>query len=419
MLRHPPHSIHGNQYDFVNMAMLYNTAMLYSSSEVRSSHMSSSASYPRHDAAVANLEARFRAHGWQVDPAAGERAFGPDMVISKGNWRYAVELKALKEGRSDRVLALLAQAILQARRHADQADAAPLAVVQVARASMSLQRKVEQFHRDYASNTAMALVAEDGGAWFVGPGLDELDDPVLPGHERGKLVRPRKAADLFSDLNQWLLKVLLAPELPVHLLNAPRANYRNGSALAEAASVSVMSVSRFVRRMREEGFLESRAEDLRVVRRGELFRRWRSAASRSSPELRMAYLIPAPGSHQLQKAAVGLDACIGVFAAADLLKLGHVSGVPPHLYVRHLVPPSPDVGWSGLVPVSPGEPARVILKQPPAPESLFRAAVRVDNVLVSDVLQVWLDASAQPSRGAEQADFLRHGVLANVLGEPN
>ena len=117
--------------------------------------------------------------------------------------------------------------------------------------------------------------------------------------------------------------------------------------------------------------------------------------------------------------AADLNACIGVFAAADLLRLGHVSGVPPYLYVRRLAPPSSAADWPGLVPVSPGESAQVILKQPIARESLFRAAVRVDGVLVSDVLQVWLDASAEPSRGAEQADVLRRGVLADVIGESN
>ena len=371
------------------------------------------------DSAVASLAARFRAHGWQIGLEPKNGPFQPDLVVSKGNWRYAVELKALKEARADRAVALLAQAILQARRQAEHAGMAPLAVIQVAQASSALERKVQQFHRDYAPNVAIGLVAEGGGARFVGPGLVGLDEPVPHGRERRKPVRPHKASDLFSDLNQWLLKVLLAPELPAHLLNAPRGSYRNGSALAEAAQVSVMSVSRFMGRMREEGFLEDSAQGLRVVRRNELFRRWQSAALRAAPELHMAYVIPAPGERQLRKVAAALDACIGVFAAADLLKLGHVSGVLPHLYVRRLASPAPDAGWPGLVPVSPGERAQVILKQPVAPESLFRAAVRVDGVLVSDVLQVWLDSSAQPSRGAEQADFLRHGVLADVLGASN
>jgi len=60
-------------------------------------------------------------------------------------------IESLEEGRSDHVLALLAQAILQAHHHAGQADAAPLAVVQVAHASLPLRQKVERFHRNHAA----------------------------------------------------------------------------------------------------------------------------------------------------------------------------------------------------------------------------------------------------------------------------
>lgn len=66
--------------------------------------------------------------------------------------------------------------------------------MQVAHASLPLRQKVERFHRNYAANTAIALVAGDGGAWFAGPGLEELDDLMRPGYDRGKLVRPRKAS---------------------------------------------------------------------------------------------------------------------------------------------------------------------------------------------------------------------------------
>lgn len=41
-----------------------------------------------------------------------------------------------------------------------------------------------------------------------------------------------------------------------------------------------------------------------------------------------------------------------------------------------------------------------------SPESLFRAAVAVDGVPEADVIQCWLDASGEPTRGAEQATFL-------------
>lgn len=361
------------------------------------------------------IAALFRRDGWEVELALSDGARGPDLVASKGPLGYVVEVKAAAEGRPDRVIALLSQAILQASRYAERRNMQPLAVVLVGQTSSSLQQKVEQFQRDYAPDVAIGLVSEAGGSRFIGPGLDALNVEAPRKSGRGKLATPRKASDPFSDLNQWMLKVLLAPELPEHLLTAPRGEYHSVSELAEAANVSAMSASRFVRRLQEDGFLDDSGGPFRLVRRHELFRRWQSASLRSSPELKMTYLIPAAGMYQLVKVVTRMDACIGLFAAADLLQLSHVSGVAAHVYVRRLSA-APVNAWPGLVPAAPGTPAQIILKQAPAPESLFRAAVRVDGVKVSDVLQIWLDASAHPSRGAEQADFLRHKVLADVLG---
>jgi hypothetical protein len=41
--------------------------------------------------------------------------------------------------------------------------------------------------------------------------------------------------------------------------------------------------------------------------------------------------------------------------------------------------------------------------------------VRVDGAAASDVLQVWLDVAAHPSRGAEQADLIRRRVLEPIV----
>jgi hypothetical protein len=46
-----------------------------------------------------------------------------------------------------------------------------------------------------------------------------------------------------------MLKVLLAPLLPVDLLRAPRREYRNASEFAATAEVTVMSTFRFVRQL--------------------------------------------------------------------------------------------------------------------------------------------------------------------------
>ena len=194
--------------------------------------------------------------GWAVD--AGRR-FGdlqPELVARRGDAAYAVEIKAAAEGRSDRLVPLLAQAVLQAQRVAGQ-NAAPLAVVAAPKIPRRAAEHVLRFAEEYAPDIAVGIVDFEGLRIFRGPRLEQFD--AEPEHHASiAVVRPRQPGNLFADLNQWMLKVLLAPELPEELLSAPRGQYRNASQLARAAQVSVMSAFRFVQQLQEAGTFTSR-----------------------------------------------------------------------------------------------------------------------------------------------------------------
>lgn len=386
------------------MAMIYNAAMLDDDQATDS----------RARANAKALAGAFGDHGWSV--MLEPDALGPDLLVLKGRQHYAVELKSSMEGRADRVIPLLSMAILQAMHHAARSPGArPLAVVWVERLTKALCERASRFHADYVPHTAIGLIGGDGGRWFVGDGLEPLIAEPRPLAARRKGNLPKRRHDLFSDLNQWLLKVLLAPELPGHLLNAPRGDYRTAAELAEAAQVSAMSVSRFIKRLREEGFVDENGTTLRLVRRAELFRRWQAAASRATPELPMRFLMPGAPRDQLGKVvARHSEACIGLFAAARLLEFGHVAESLPSVYLRKL-PEIPSQAWPELVEVSSGEHPQLILKQAATPESVFRGAVQVDGAWVSDILQIWLDVSSHPTRGSEQAEHLARTVLAPVM----
>ena len=107
-------------------------------------------------------------------------------------------------------------------------------------------------------------------------------------------------------------------------------------------------------------------------------------------------------------------ACLGLFAAADALGVGFVKGVPPHVYVdrpkRHKF-----AAMEAVVPAEKGEVPDLILRQAPAPQSIFRGLVLAQDRPTSDVLQVWLDVASHPTRGAEQAEQIRRKVLAPLL----
>lgn len=111
-------------------------------------------------AAVDALARVFLDHGWSVEPLRGP---GPGLLASSGGLRYVTEVKTSGEGRADRVIPLLSQAILEASRHAESSVGRPLAVVCVGRLSKVLRDKVSRFHAEYVPEMAVGLVGADGG----------------------------------------------------------------------------------------------------------------------------------------------------------------------------------------------------------------------------------------------------------------
>ena len=320
------------------------------------------------EGALADL---FRENGWAVErEPPGAASVRPDLVLRKGKYAYVAEVKAASEGRSDRVIPLLSQAILQAQAYARAGkDVRPLAVVVVREVSQSLMGQIRRFSERYAPGLALGVASRGGARLFIGDGLGELNE-VSPLDNVASFSRKRSSyappSNLFSDLNQWMLKVLLAPEIPAPMLEAPREKIHGASALAAAARVSNMSASRFIQSLREESFLDESAADLRLVRRAELFRRWRAAAHRFRRELPMRFLIPGALQGRLKSLLSSHKACLGLFAAAEAHKLGHVHGVLPYVYVESF-PGMDEEFWRELVPLSPGESAHLILNMPSAP----------------------------------------------------
>lgn len=371
----------------------------------------SAAERGRHAGAV--LAALFRRAGWKVtrEPSIPEGR-RPDLLISRPGASYVVEIKAAAEGRSDRLVPLWAQASLQAARSAGERHA-PLAVVAAPRIAPSVANQILEFAAEYAPNAAAGVIDFEGLRLFQGPHLESLNaSPPRPALSPVS-KRPSGQA-LFSDLNQWMLKVLLAPELPDSLLAAPRGRYRNASQLAAAANVSVMSAFRFVQQLQLEGYLHESDPYLNLVRREHLFPRWQAAALGRVEEIPMRFLLPGDPQSELRRIVQSGRACLALFAAADRLGLGFVSGVPPYVYVQRLK--SANVAaWKNLVPAGPGELPDLIMRRAQAPQSIFRGIVRPSGMAACDVLQVWLDVSGHPSRGREQADLIRRRVLDPLI----
>jgi Holliday junction resolvase len=367
------------------------------------------------------LLSAFVAAGWKAEsePLVGRRR--PDMLAKKGQHRYVVELKAASEGRRDRLVALLSQAILQAKLHASHAaGASPLAVIGAPKIPAAVANSLREFAKEHAPEVAVGLLDHHGLRSFVGPGLEALNaEPNAP--RSSELPPVEQSIDLFSDLNQWMLKGLLAPNIErAELMPAafPRDGYRNASELARAAHVSVMSAFRFLRQLDREGFLHESRERVRLVRVDALLQRWLAANQKPARELSARWIL-AGAERPLPRAIerLGKRACVGLFSAARAMGLGHVQGVPLHVYVNEFR--SDILKKAGLMKAEAGDRVDVVLRLPSARASVFRAIVNVDGLPVSDVLQVWLDVSAHPARGKEQADVIYRRVIKPMIGRAN
>jgi hypothetical protein len=394
----------------------------------------------RHDkhAELENLVADvFREGGWNIVEQPGSAKEAPDLVADHGGRQYIIEIKRSSEGRGDRVIPLVAQAILQVRNRVHHAPGHPIGVAIVVGNYMpeSVAEQVKEFAREHAPDIAVGVLDFQGFRSFEGHGLERLNSGRRVGHD---LISSRGPASpqLFSDLHQWMLKVLLAPRIADSYLAAPRGRYRGASELAHAAGVSVMSAFRFIEQLSKAGFIEQQGDGLRLVRKRELMDRWLAANQRSVPEIAVRSILDrgkkalgdALGSYvstenqsrnKSRKSAKGTATgprprvCLGLFAAADALGFGFVRGVQPYLYLERAEPDA--LERLGLSAHGAGEAADVYIRIPRNRESVFRGAVLSDGVPVSDVFQVWLDVAEHPSRGREQAELIWRKILSPAV----
>lgn len=382
------------------------------------------------------VEDVFRKAGWKVRRQVPVGDIQADLLADAGGRQYLVEVKSLSEGRRDRLIPLLAQAILQSKTAAEKCPrpTVPVAVVASNRVPISVAEEARRFAGRHAPEVGAGVIDAEGLRVFTGHGLERLDASPTRRVMASVASRP-KPAQLFTDLNQWMLKILVGQALPSLPLSIPKGEFRNASQLAAAANVSTMTAFRLVHRLTDEGFLDERQDHLKLVRIEELLERWVSANREAFAEIPARWIIrrsteqlhaslaeyacecngpsERKGGRKNLIVRARVRCCLGLFAAADALGFGFVRGVPPHIWMEK---PEPDVlrRFGLTADDSPGPPD-VYVRVPANREAVFRAATTADGVPVSDVLQIWLDVCPHPARGRAQADVIRKRALRPLL----
>jgi hypothetical protein len=286
----------------------------------------------------------------------------------------------------------------------------------------SLAEHLRLFAERNVPGVAVGVIDAEGFRSFVGPGLEGMQAHA-PRPTPRQLVSLERLPDLFSDLNQWMLKILVGQHLPESFISVPRKEIRNASQLAEAAGVSIMSASRLVNQLATRGFLHEAEQQLRIARVDELLELWISSNREAAKEIPARWIIKG-GQDQLTASLRQYadrpmhnqpQCCLGLFAAADALGLQFVKGVSPHVYLERITLDA--LNRLGLSIDHSERSPDVYIRVPLNQKAVFRPTVRHHGIPVSDVLQVWLDVSAHPARGRELAREIQRRVLKPLFGK--
>jgi hypothetical protein len=131
----------------------------------------------------------------------------------------------------------------RAARHVSN-SAIPVAIVGSPRISSSVAEQAKQFAMRHVPDVGIAVMDSQGFRAFHGFGLEKFNSERSSSPDVGLPAQRESYSDLFSDLNQWMLKILLGQSIPESLLSVPRGEYRSGRQLAEAAPAKHLLASR-------------------------------------------------------------------------------------------------------------------------------------------------------------------------------
>ena len=118
--------------------------------------------------------------------------------------------------------------------------------------------QLSDYANEFGEGVAWGAIDERGHFELHGPGLDSGVPQRQAALFEGEPVREsaRVVHNPFSDLGQWMLKVLLADRIPEAMLRAPRQPVAGVAELAAVAGVSPASASKFVSALAALGYID-------------------------------------------------------------------------------------------------------------------------------------------------------------------
>ncbi len=343
----------------------------------------------------------------ELPSATVSRGEGNDAVVRVGDRVILVEAKTVREPRLELVRGALAQTVLRLIKHAEGREL--LALVCAPTVSAKVRAEARRFMGAYAADIGWALFDARGN-------LEIATGQVTVsayGHAPARAIANSKPPPRpYTDLNRWLLKLLLARDLewphePQQADAKPSmGSIRTLADLRAVGNVSQATVYRFVDALSASHSLTTRP--LRVTRWAKVLNDWlASDDNRRAARTSVRGLFGA----NLAELTNDADILIGGLAALDSYNLLHQTRIGPvELHIRGDLHDLMN-RWD-LESCSTRD-ADFRLIQSAHPESVFRAAGFGHEATV-DVWQAALDVVGSEARGREQAEHVRDVLLAEL-----
>lgn len=339
-----------------------------------------------------------------VDRLETEKNSRVDLIFHREGKDYLVHVKSISpRANAEEAKGSLAMMILDMK---DKRTDSTILGLMVRRLSPNLISELRGYARAY-TDAGLLLMDQRGSLDLDVPFLDTYVQEL----NKKPAASPQKVHNerAFTDLNRWLLKVLMLWDAPVGMWpGAISEKVGNPAELARCAGVSSAKAYQFAQTFKKLRWLRWNREEFEIIDRVTLFQQWYQSERQILFErIPVRPLLPR-SVDEVYKGMEGVSYAVGGLAACGFHGVRHVVGGVPEVHIFDSVD---KVVESAQLEVCEEHEAVLFLRRGPNRESIERGIVEMNGIRVVDVLQAALDVSQLPVRGEEQADHIIHGVL--------
>jgi hypothetical protein len=230
----------------------------------------------------------------------------------------------------------------------------------------------------------------------------------------------------FSDIDQWLIKVLLLSPVDIALQfwGGPMGYAENAFQLSKLAGVSQMPANLWAKAMEYSGYLKRIGRKNMVPLRiealiEEWIGRYRFSDNNIYPFRSMfrvsnydAFIGELFEEIRLNSDKLG-ELGIAAHQACKLHEVKHSSAKSIHIYCREDIHNVAKI--LKLVPSEEEQKADLFLVEPKYPKSVFGGVLKKKEIPVCDILQCYLDLYHLPDRGREQAAIVHENIISRII----